>query len=104
MSETLFVHKPQVRCHGIGIETPLYIFTKDSDIKRHADYVAAKAGDISAAMQVISDLALSFIYEHRKEFSKNHIFVAPHALEATGDNAIPQVLAEVCALVAHWQN
>lgn len=51
-------------------------------------------------MQLISDLALSFIYDHRHQFSKNHIFVAPHACEASGDNAIPQVLAEVCALVA----
>jgi len=50
--------------------------------------------------QLISDLALSFIYDHRHQFSKNHIFVAPHAREASGDNAIPQVLAEVCALVA----
>jgi len=63
-------------------------------------YTAAKAGDIAAAMQLISDLALSFIYDHRHQFSKNYIFVAPHAREASGDNAIAQVLAEVCALVA----
>ena len=81
------------------MNTPLYLFTKDSDIKKHGAYTAAKAGDITAAIRLISDLALSFIYEHRQQFSKDLIFVAPHAREASGDNAIPQVLAEVCALV-----
>ena len=92
----------QVRRYGFGTseDTPLYLFTKDADIKKHSAYVTAKAGDISAAIQLISDLALSFIYEHRHQFSRNQIFVAPHAREASGDNAIPQVLVEVCALVA----
>lgn len=81
------------------MDTPLYLFTKDADLKQHSAYPAAKAGDISAAIQLVSDLALSFIYTHRNLFLRNHIFVAPHAREASGDNAIPQVLAEVCALV-----
>lgn len=82
------------------IETPLFAYTSDSDLKKHPSYKAAKAGDIAAAIQLVSDLAVSFIYEHRHKFSSNPIFVAPHAKEASGDNAIPQVLAEVCALVS----
>lgn len=102
MQESLIFSNVQVRRYGFGLreDAPLYLFTKDTDIKQHRAYTAAKAGDITAAMQLISDLALSFIYDHRAQFSTNHIFVAPHAREASGDNAIPQVLAEVCALVA----
>jgi hypothetical protein len=102
MSEPSTFSNVQVRRYGFGLRevAPLYLFTKDTDIKRHSAYKAAKAGDITAAMQLISDLALSFIYDHRHLFSRNHIFVAPHAREASGDNAIPQVLAEVCALMA----
>ena len=102
MPKSLIFSHTEVRRYGFGLcgGAPLSLFTKDADIKQHKAYTAAKAGDIAAAMQLISDLALSFIFDHRHQFSKNHIFVAPHAREASGDNAIPQVLAEVCALVA----
>ena len=102
MSKFLISSNVEVRRYGFGMleDAPLSLFTKDADIKQHDAYTAAKAGDITAAMQLISDLALSFIYDHRNQFSKSHIFVAPHAREASGDNAIPQVLAEICALVA----
>ena len=101
MSPPMMSSSTQIRQYGFGdnVSTPLYLFTKDADIKKHSAYTAAKAGDISAAIELISDLALGFIYANRQHFSKNHIFVAPHAREASGDNAIPQVLAEVCALV-----
>ncbi len=89
-----------IRQYGIpsSIATPLCIFRTDAGIKAHPSYRAAKAGDIAAAIALVSDLAVSFIYEHAAKFSSKHIFVAPHAREAAGDNAIPQVLAEVCAL------
>ena len=50
-------------------------------------------------MTLVSELALAHIYSNRDKFSRDCIFVAPFAREASGDNAIPQVLAEVCAAV-----
>lgn len=89
-----------IRLYGIpwSIAKPLSIFRTDAGIKAHPLYHAAKAGEIAAAIALVSDLALRFIEAHAAEFCSNHIFVAPHAREAAGDNAIPQVLAEVCAL------
>ena len=77
----------------------LYLFDSDQAIKQHAAYVKAKAGDVQAALDLVSDLAVASIYENRERFTADCIFVAPHAKEASGDNAIPQVLAEVAAIV-----
>lgn len=101
MSDTPAMTSDVTRQYGFpaNLETPLFIYANDSDLKSHTSYKAAKAGDIPAAIQLVSDLAVSFIYAHRHQFPNHLIFVAPHAKEASGDNAIPQVLAEVCALV-----
>lgn len=95
------VPPPLARRYGFGasLSKPLHLFTSDADIKRHHAYTAAKSGDVAAAINLISDLALSFIRKNRLQFSQDQIFVAPHAREASGDNAIPQVLAEVCAIM-----
>ena len=79
--------------------TALYLFETDKELKQHPSYVAAKAGDVGSALRLVSDLALATIYGATARFTKEDIFVAPHAKEATGDNAIPKVFAEVCALV-----
>lgn len=79
---------------------PLYLFDSDAQLKQHVDYVAAKAGDAASALRLVSELALSEIFAQRDRFPKDCVFVAPHAEEASGDNAIPQVLAEVTAIVA----
>ncbi len=79
--------------------TVLYLFETDKELKQHPLYIAAKAGDVGSALGLVSDLALATIYGATARFTKEDIFVAPHAKEATGDNAIPQVFAEVCALV-----
>jgi len=70
-----------------------------SVLKQHPDYLQAKAGSPEHALQLVSDLALAEIYQFRADFPPGCIFVAPHAREVTGDNAIPQTLAEVYALV-----
>lgn len=77
----------------------LHLFESDQEIKQHSCYVQAKAGDVQAALNLVSDLAVADIYAHRGRFTTDCIFVAPHAKEASGDNAIPQVLAEVAAIV-----
>lgn len=95
-----FQNAPPVRAHAMpaGI-TPLHVFDSDIELKNHPSYFEAKAGSTKSAIQLIGDLALKTIYDHRDRFGRECVFVAPHAKEARGDNAIPQVLAEVCALV-----
>lgn len=96
--------RPEVRSLPIPAEvSALYLFEVDSAIKQHAAYVQAKAGDVQAALALVSDIAVAQIYEHRDRFPADCIFVAPHAKEASGDNAIPQVLAEVTAIVCGAQ-
>jgi hypothetical protein len=57
----------------------------------------AKAGDKDAALDLVVDLAAAWISGLRDRFKPGLFYVAPHAQEATGDNAIPQTLAAVCA-------
>lgn len=99
------LHHPAALQNGIrSIPMPagihaLHLFESDQAIKQHAAYAHAKAGGMQAALNLISDLALTQIYASRERFPRDCIFVAPHAKEASGDNAIPQVLAEVSAIV-----
>lgn len=85
-----------------GIEA-LYLYEKDAQIKAVSSYRAAKAGSEKAAVELLIELALPWLYEHRERFEPGLIYVAPHAREATGDNAIPQALAAVCALMYRGQ-
>lgn len=91
-----------VRRYGFptGIDEPLSQFENDSGIKVHPLYHQAKSGCIQSAISLVDDLAVDFITEHRDRLSSGAIYVAPHAREATGDNAIPQVLATACAMIA----
>ena len=89
-----------IRQYGVpGHIQVLSRFDADSSIKAHASYVQAKAGDPKAALDLISDLALAWLMGVQDRFSLSCTFVAPHAKEVSGDNAIPQTLAAVCALV-----
>lgn len=88
------------RVHGWpkAIE-PLALFAKDQPLKAHTAYVRAKAGDEAAALDLLLDLAVAWLYQQRARFAPRLWYVAPHAQEATGDNAIPQTLAAMCAAV-----
>lgn len=77
----------------------VWLFEVDQALKSHSAYAKAKAGDWQSALTLISDVALAGIHDHRDQFGSDCIFVAPFAREASGDNAIPQVFAEVCAMV-----
>jgi len=79
---------------------PMFLFRADASLKAHAAYKQAKAGDKNAALELVLDLAVAWLYEHRERFAPGLVFVAPHAQEATGDNAIPQTLAAVCAEIS----
>lgn len=93
-------NQAQVRQFPIPSAIPvIWLFDDDAALKRHPSYPKAKAGDWKNAVRLISDVALTGIYAKRDVFKRNCIFVAPHAREVGGDNAIPQVFAEVCAVV-----
>jgi hypothetical protein len=77
----------------------VWLFEADQALKTHSAYAKAKAGDWQSALTLISDIALAGVHAHRGKFDSDCIFVAPFAREASGDNAIPQVFAEVCGMV-----
>jgi hypoxanthine phosphoribosyltransferase len=77
----------------------LALFQADTALKAYAGYPAAKAGDASAALDLVIELAVPWLYANSNRFVAGLNYVAPHAQEATGDNAIPQTLAAVCAAV-----
>ena len=88
------------RTHGWpeGVH-PLALLDKDLQLKAHVAYPRAKAGDEAAALDLLLDMAVAWLYEQRARFAPGLLYVAHHAQEATGDNAIPQALAAVCAAV-----
>jgi hypothetical protein len=79
--------------------TAFSLLEHDGQLKAHPAYRQAKAGDKVAALDLIQDVALEWLYLERLRFPPGVIFVAPHAQEASGDNAIPQTLSAVCAIV-----
>ena len=91
-----------MRIHGFpsAIQVPLHLFREDAPLKAHPAYVLAKAGDVFAALSVVEDLAYPLAMRARAAFEPGTIYMAPHAREATGDNAIPQVLAQAVAYMA----
>ena len=92
----------QARTIGFPVDVPdaFFIFRDDSSLKSHADYRDAKAGDAASAVELVRDLGAPLLSRMRGGAIRADYFVAPHAREATGDNAIPQVLASACAAVA----
>jgi orotate phosphoribosyltransferase len=88
-----------MRSRGIPAESgePLFLYRTDAELKEHHAYKAAKAGDGVAAAELILDVAAPLLGKLR-HLARDTIFIAPHALEASGENAIPQMLATYLAL------
>ncbi len=74
-----------------------HLFNSDAELKSHVAYADAKSGNTARAFQLVMDLALVALDSIKDEWRRDCIFVAPHAKEIRGDNAIPQVFAAVCA-------
>ena len=91
-----------IRTHPLphAADKPCYLYTNDAALKGHADYKAAKAGNATAAGRLLRDLAADFIKDTARQFGDSVLFVAPHAREASGDNAIPQMLATALAIAS----
>lgn len=80
------------------VQEPLFVFRSDNEIKSHTCYTAAKSGNTQAAIDLVGAFAVPLLNKlvglvDGEQIPANHIVVAPHAREASGDNAIPQVLA-----------
>lgn len=93
---------PPVRQFGFPKELhePFWLFDDDLALKSHPGYRKAKAGDEDAAVSLVSDLGIDFVIRIAERLPSDIIFVAPHAREAIGDNAIPQVFAAACGMIA----
>jgi hypothetical protein len=92
----------QIRQFGfpLGLAEPIWLFADDIPLKAHPAYSDAKSGDITAAVELVADLGLDFLHLNREKLPSNACYVAPHAIEASGDNAIPQVLAKAAAMIS----
>ncbi len=88
------------RVHGFDEHVNvLSLFSTDQALKTHPRYTLAKAGDPQAALELVMDLAVAWLFDQDAHVAPGAVYVAPHAKEASGDNAIPQTLAALCALV-----
>ncbi len=74
------------------------IFSTQYDSARfrgHVDFYRAKAGDVEAAIRFVeAQIDPASVDRARVEFGSDVVFLAPIAIEATGANAIPQILAD----------
>ena len=87
MSNVLY--NPREYGFSADIDKPYFLFADDGQLKAHADYRAAKAGDQAAALNLVWDLTVDFLIDTVRQLPPNVTYVAPFAREATGDNAIP---------------
>ena len=87
-----------IRTKGFPLSlSAAHLWRDDAPLKSHYAYQKAKAGDKDAALELVVDLAVTWVSGLRERLKPRLIYVSPHAQEATGDNAIPQTLAAVCA-------
>ncbi|MCP9925847.1 hypothetical protein KBY79_11575 [Synechococcus lacustris C3-12m-Tous] len=82
---------------------PYWIWDDDQTLKAHPAYRQAKAGEQDAAIDLVWDLAMDFLQTLLPKLPLELTYVAPYAREASGDNAIPLMLASACAEVLHGE-
>jgi len=83
---------------------PIYIHASESFVQTHHAYVAAKAGDGLAAMELVADAMSPYMLEQlwRRFDSNAPILVNAHAEEASGVNAIPDAMARAISAFLKW--
>jgi len=82
---------------------PHSLWDDDRSLKAHPAYRQAKAGEKDAAIDLVWDLAIEFLSGLQSKLPLELSYVAPYAREATGDNAIPLMLASACAEILHGE-
>lgn len=81
------------------------IHADESAVKQHSCYDEAKAGGAAAAVELVNatlDAEKTAGLAQRCN-AENPILVSVHAEEATGRNAIPEVMADAIASASGWQ-
>lgn len=75
------------------------IHARESAVKKHADYLAAKSGEITSARRVVEATLNDNMVNALGSIaaSSNPVLASVHAYEAAGINRIPAVFAEVLA-------
>jgi hypothetical protein len=87
-----------------GTFPDVLIHATESAVKKHPFYAAAKAGDASAAIELIEDTinldqvaALATMFD-----GQTPTLVSAHAYEREGVNAIPEVFADALGQMLGW--
>lgn len=86
-----------------SLSEPLSLWRDTAALKADPDYWTAKGGDGISATRLIRRIAVPLVRLARGRLLAGSIYVAPHAEEAAGDNAIPVVLAGVLARITNGQ-
>jgi len=82
---------------------PYWLWDDDQLLKAHPAYRQAKAGEQDAAIDLLWELAIEFLSGLQAKLPLELTYVSPYAREATGDNAIPLMLASACAEILHGE-
>ncbi len=86
---------------GLGLPNgapEMHLFRNEQPMKAHPDYATAKAGDLHAAVRMVSDLVKpDFTAAAAKVFGSDVEYVAVAAQELSGRNKNPTVLAAYLA-------
>ncbi|MCU6501039.1 hypothetical protein LPN04_24855 [Rugamonas sp. A1-17] len=82
----------------------VYIHAPESFVTTHHAYSAAKAGDIWAAVELVTDtISLKVLDQLWKRFDGHApILVSPHAKNTSGVDAIPEAMAWVISDLLKW--
>ena len=89
---------PIVRKHPIPKSVKrLSLLRSYSELREHRNYRQAKAGDHYAAFDLLLELVSKRLIDYQGYFPANAVYASPFARELTGDNALPLVLALLCA-------
>lgn len=89
-----FSRSTQARRQGLPGGIAEIHTARDTDaLKAHRDYAAAKAGDMDAAARLVRDLVRPADIEAARSIGEGLVWAYPHALEASGHNMIPAMMA-----------
>jgi hypothetical protein len=82
---------------------PVWIHAEESVVKKHADYGAAKAGSVRAAVRLVREtMNVALVGELRRQVPDGAVLVPVHAAEMAGVNVIPVALAKAIAQTLGW--
>jgi hypothetical protein len=81
------------------------IHAQESSVKKHPSYIPAKSGDPDAAFQLVGDFISKEVIRRLKQLFHhlNPILASAHAIEGTGVNAIPEMLANMLSEYLGWR-